>query len=163
MSMKEYSYVVNIDGIVVNDNKYLLIERGADEEHASGALAFPGGKLEAEPGSQNAIENTVSREIHEEVGVTIGDIQYLHSNTFETEDNTSCINIVMLCEYAGGDAHPRAKDEVAGVHWMSYDEIKSHDDVPSFTERFADVAEKNRTQQDGSGDSQNGDGFHRRD
>ncbi|MFB9813761.1 NUDIX hydrolase [Haloarcula sebkhae] len=160
--MKEYSYVVNIDGIVVNDNDYLLIEREADEEHASGALAFPGGKLEAEPGNQNAIENTVSREIHEEVGVTIGDIQYLHSNTFETEDNTSCMNIVMLCEYAGGDAHPRAKDEVADVHWMSYDEIKSHDDVPSFTERFADVAEKNRTQQDGSGESQNSDGFHRR-
>ena len=111
--MDEYTYIVNIDGVVIRDDEYLLIERGANEDHASGLLAFPGGKVEQQPGSENAIETTVRRELSEEVGVEVGTVEYVLSTTFETDDGSQCLNIVTLCEHEAGNAHPRASDEVA--------------------------------------------------
>lgn len=143
--MDEYAYVVNVDGIVVRDDDYLLIERGGNEAHAAGQLAFPGGKIEQPPGGNNTIEATISREISEEVGIEIGDVEYVYSNTFESDTGVQCLNIVTLCEYVSGTAHPRAKSEVATTHWLTYQEIKAHEDVPVYTERFADRAETVRT------------------
>ena len=142
--MDEYTYIVNVDGVVVRDDAYLLIERGANENHASGLLAFPGGKVEQQPGNENAIETTVRRELSEEVGVEVGTVEYVLSTTFETDDGSQCLNIVMLCEHGAGNAHPRASDEAAAIHWLSYDEIKARDDIPSFTERFTEQVEKFR-------------------
>lgn len=141
--MQEYAYVVNVDGVVVRDDEYLLIERGADEAHASGLLAFPGGKVEQPPGGSDTIERTVRREIFEEVGVEVGTVEYVHSSTFEA-NSVQCLNIVTRCEYVSGEAYPRAEGEVAATHWLSYDEIKSHEEVPAFTERFADRVEEFR-------------------
>ena len=84
--MDGYTYIVNVDGVVVRDDAYLLIERGANENHASGLLAFPGGKVEQQPGNENAIETTVRRELSEEVGVEVGTVEYVLSTTFETDD-----------------------------------------------------------------------------
>ena len=142
--MDGYTYIVNVDGVVVRDNEYLLIERGANEDHASGLLAFPGGKVEQPPGSEDAIETTVRRELNEEVGIEVGTVEYVLSTTFETDDGSQCLNIVTLCEHEASNARPRASNEVATVHWLSYDEIKARDDIPSFTERFAEQVEEFR-------------------
>ena len=141
--MQEYAYIVNVDGVVVRDGEYLLIERGAGEAHASGLLAFPGGKVEQPPGNSDTIEETIHREIFEEVGVEVGTVEYVHSSTFEA-NGVQCLNIVTLCEYVRGEAYPRAEDEVAATHWLSYNEIKSHEAIPEFTERFADRVEEFR-------------------
>nr|WP_227357169.1 NUDIX domain-containing protein [Haladaptatus salinisoli] len=142
--MEEYGYVVNVDGVVVKDDEYLFIERGENEDHAAGLLAFPGGKVEQSPGGTETIEKTAARELYEEVGVKVGDIEYICSTTFEADDGTCCLNIVVLCEYVAGNAYPRAPDEVAAVHWLSYDEIKARTDVPEFIEHFIDRTEKAR-------------------
>ncbi|SIR89055.1 8-oxo-dGTP diphosphatase [Haladaptatus litoreus] len=142
--LEEYGYVVNVDGVVVKGDEYLFIERGENEDHAAGLLSFPGGKVEQPPGSTEALEKTAARELYEEVGIEIGDIEYVCSTTFEADDSTRCLNIVVLCEYISGDAYPRATDEVAAVHWLSYDEIKARTDVPGFVERFVDCAEEAR-------------------
>jgi ADP-ribose pyrophosphatase YjhB (NUDIX family) len=47
---------VNVEGAVVRDGEYLLVRRAGDEEHASGLLGFPGGKVEQPPGCENSIE-----------------------------------------------------------------------------------------------------------
>ncbi|ELZ74813.1 mutT/NUDIX family protein [Haloferax larsenii JCM 13917] len=129
--MNQYAYVVNVEGAVVRDGTYLLIERAAEEEHAAGMLAFPGGKVEQPPGHSAPIESTARREIDEEVGVEVGSVEYVHSRTFEAV-GTQCINVVTLCEYEGGEAHARAPDEVAAVHWLSPEEIRDHDDAPEY-------------------------------
>jgi 8-oxo-dGTP diphosphatase len=136
--LEEYGYVVNVDGIVVKDDEYLFIERGANEDHAAGLLSFPGGKVEQPPGSTEIIEKTAARELYEEVGIKVGDAKYVYSTTFEADDGTRCLNIVVLCEYVAGNAHSRATDEVAAVQWLSYDEIKTRTDVPEFVEHFVD-------------------------
>lgn len=141
--MDEYVYVVNIDGVVVRDGKYLLIERGEDEEHAAGRLSFPGGKVEQAPGNEDPIEETAARELYEEVGVEVSHVQYVLSNTFEADDGTQALNILTLCEYEGGEPYPRAPDEVAAVHWLTADEIRERD-PPEFLRRFVDQIEEYR-------------------
>jgi 8-oxo-dGTP diphosphatase len=138
VSMEEYAYVVNVDGAVVRDDKYLLVERGADEEHASGSLGFPGGKVEQAPGGDATIETTVARELCEEVGIEIGAVEYVLSTTFETDDGTPCLNIVTLCEYQDGEAYRRDPNEVAAVHWLSSEEIRGHDSVPNYTKQYVE-------------------------
>lgn len=142
----EYGYVVNVDGVVVRDDEYLLIERAADVEHAAGMLGLPGGKLEEPPDDEDAIESTVVRELDEEVGVEVGDVEYVHSTTFEADDGSPCLNIITRCAYRGGDASANAPDEVAAVHWLSYEEIKARDDVPPFTERYIDIVASSRAE-----------------
>lgn len=142
--LEEHGYVVNVDGIIVKDEKYLFIERGTDEDHAAGLLSFPGGKVETPLGSTEPIKETAARELYEEVGVKIGDVEYILSTTFKADDGTRCLNIVVLCEYIEGNAHPRAIDEVAVVHWFSYDEIKTRNDIPKFIECFVDRVEEVR-------------------
>jgi 8-oxo-dGTP diphosphatase len=129
--MREHAYVVNVDGAVVRDGEYLLIERGADKAHASGQLAFPGGRMEG-VGGDAPIEQTAARELYEEVGVKVGAVEYVCSSTFESDEGTRCLNVVTLCEQVGGQAHPRADDEVAAVHWLSPDQLHSHPDAQPF-------------------------------
>lgn len=133
--MEEYAFVVNVEGALVRDGEYLLVERAADEAHAGGLLAFPGGKIEPPPDGDESFEATARRELAEEVGVEVGAVEYVHSRTFETDDGTSCVNVVTLCEGAGGEAHVRAPDEIAAVHWLSPDAIRGHPDAPGFLER----------------------------
>lgn len=143
--MDEYAYVVNVDGAVVRDDEYLLVERSEREDHAAGLLGFPGGKVEVPPGDGNAFERTAAREVAEEVGVEVGTVEYVHSSAFETDGGTACLNVLTYCEYAGGEARPRETDEVAAVHWLRYDEIVAREEVPAFTEKYARLVEEFRT------------------
>lgn len=142
--MDQYTYVVNVEGGVVRQSEYLLIERTAMEEHASGALAFPGGKMEVDPGVSDPIEATVRRELMEEVGIRIGEIEYIRSRSFETDTGLSCLNIVTHCEYMGGEPSPREPGEVADVVWMTPEDMAVHDQVPDFLQRDVERIESVR-------------------
>ena len=143
--MHANAYVVNVDGVVVRDGEYLFIERGADEDHAGGLLSFPGGKVERPPDGEDAVAATARRELREEVGVEVGDVEYVHSSTFRADDGTPCLNVLALCEYAGGEARPRATDEVAAIHWFSPEAIREREDVPAFVERYVELVDAVRT------------------
>lgn len=141
--MDAYAYVVNVDGVVIRDDEYLLIERSTDEEHAAGTLAFPGGKVEEPAASDGVIERTARRELYEEVGIGIGDVEYIQSSTFPADDGTPCLNILTLCEHDSGDPYPRASAEVADVHWLSAEEVRRRD-PPPFILRYIDQIEAYR-------------------
>jgi len=138
--MTDYDYVVNVDGVVVRDDEYLLIERGADEDHAPGVLGLPGGKLESPPGTDDAVEATARRELAEEVGIEVGSVEYVCSGTFESDTGQQCLNVVTRCEYTGGEPAPQDPEEVAAVHWLTREAIETRDDVPAFTERYVERA-----------------------
>ncbi|PSQ19941.1 NUDIX hydrolase [Halobacteriales archaeon QS_8_69_26] len=148
--MEEYAHVVNVEGVVVRDGEYLLVERSPAANHATGSLAFPGGKVEHPPDEDgDAVEATAVRELREEVGLAVGGVQYVHSRTFEADDGTPCINVVTLCEDVEGEAHPRATDEVTAVHWLPPGAIRAREDVPSFLERDVDRVEALRRNRGG--------------
>lgn len=138
--MDEYAHVVNVDGVITREGEHLLIERAAEEDHAGGLLGLSGGKLEAPPGGDDALKATVHREIREEVGLDVGTVAYVCSGMFETDTGNQCLNIIMACEYTGGEPTANAADEVAAVHWLTLDELRAHAKVPSFTERYVERA-----------------------
>ena len=144
IGMDADTYVVNVDGAVERDGGYLFIERAAGEEHAAGSLAFPGGKLEAPPGTDDALAATARRELAEEVGVEVGDVEVVTSRTFEANDGALCLNVVARCEFLGGEAHVREPEEVAAVHWLAPEELRGHPDAPPYLVEYLELVEEAR-------------------
>jgi 8-oxo-dGTP diphosphatase len=64
---------VAVGVLIASDGRFLLTSRPADKVYA-GHWEFPGGKVE--PGE--TIEQALRRELHEELGVTIGAVQPWH-------------------------------------------------------------------------------------
>lgn len=72
------AFVVNVEVFLHRDDRWLLIERGAEESHAPGALGGVGGKVEP-PGADRpgVIEDTARREVLEEIGVDLDGVAFL--------------------------------------------------------------------------------------
>lgn len=141
--MDDYALVVNVDAAVVRGDEYLVVERGSEEDHGAGTLAFPGGKVEpAETG--DAIRETARREVREEVGVETGAVEYVTSNTFTADEGTACLNVVARCEHESGEPEVREPEEVADAFWLLYDDLVEHEDVPEYLRMYAEAVEERR-------------------
>ncbi|KAB2334529.1 hypothetical protein F7731_15090 [Cytobacillus depressus] len=60
-------FIVNVEGAIWKNDKWLIIERHMQEEHAGGLLSLVGGKVDKEGNSADILERTMKREIFEEV------------------------------------------------------------------------------------------------
>lgn len=115
-------HIVLVKGWVMKDSKFLIARRGPHELQEPGAWALPGGKVD-DPIEKDIIENTLKREIKEEVSVDIGeDIKYLCSSSFIRKDNIHVVSLTFLCNWDHGEA--QALDETDEVKWLSIDELK---------------------------------------
>ncbi|WP_232697486.1 NUDIX hydrolase [Brevibacillus daliensis] len=138
-------FIVNVEGAVCKDDKWLMITRSAKEEHAGGTLSLVGGKVDIEGNSIEVLERTVKREIYEEVGIEVKDaVTYIYSTSFMLDAGRHVINVVFLCEYDSGTAYSKSPDEVETVHWMTYDEIINHPKAPPWTKESVKRAENTR-------------------
>ncbi|MEE8390263.1 MAG: NUDIX hydrolase [Anaerolineae bacterium] len=140
-------YIVNVEGVVVRseDGRYLMVVRGEQENHAPGALAFPGGKVENAGVMGNVLKETLRREIEEEVRVQVhDDMVYLESNSFIADDGDAVVDVVFLCHYKSGEPTIGDPDEVAGVRWMTAEKILDRPETPPWTRRSIELAEKKR-------------------
>lgn len=121
-------FVVNVGAFIWHEGRYLMMVRGAGEEIAPGALTQPGGKIEVAGAEQDVIEATLAREVREEVGVEVADAVYVESHTFDgTFDGRiiPVLDLVFLCRYVSGDPHAEDDEEVAGIEWLTPDEIRA--------------------------------------
>ena len=109
-------YVVNVEAAIYRDGEYLLVERAADENHASGHLALVGGTVEGSTHDTRAFERTVHREVREEVDVAVTDLTYLQSNGFVADTGAECLNVVFLARHDEGAPTVAAPEEVAATH-----------------------------------------------
>jgi 8-oxo-dGTP diphosphatase len=130
--MEGTRFIVNVEGAVVRDGRYLVIVRGQSVRHAPGVLTFPGGKMEVDAGL-DAVEATVRRELREEVAVEVGpEVVYVESHIFEIE-GVAVLDVVVLCRWASGEPFPAAPDEVAAVEWRTADELLADPGTPPWT------------------------------
>ena len=139
-------YIVNIEGAVFcpRDQRYLMMVRGRGEDYLQGALTFPGGKVEHADFMDHVLEETLRREIREEVGVEVHEeMVYVESHAF-VGDGEPVVDIVFLCRYLSGEAVPGNPDETQSVHWMSVDEIMQHPDTPEWTKQSIRLVEQKR-------------------
>ena len=116
-------FIVNVEIIVVRNDRVLMIVRSDDEDFGGGWLTFPGGKLDWDGPCADALEQTARRELVEEVGIDlVPPVVYVEGHTFAA-NGTPVLDIVMLTR--AGEGEPAAQDptEVAGVEWRTVDEI----------------------------------------
>jgi 8-oxo-dGTP pyrophosphatase MutT (NUDIX family) len=136
-------FIVNVEGAVHRHGKWLIIERSLKEEQAAGALSLAGGKADQEAAAEDILEETVKRELYEEVGIEIkGRPQYISSSCFIGASGAPVINVVFLCEYERGEASCKSPDEVEAVYWMSAEEVVNHPKSPPWTIQSLRAAEQ---------------------
>ncbi|MDQ0350342.1 NADH pyrophosphatase NudC (nudix superfamily) [Alkalibacillus filiformis] len=134
-------FIVNVEGAIYSDGKWLLIRRSDKEEHAGGLLSLVGGKCEVEGNSRDILERTLHKEILEEVGIEVEVSKYVNSSSFVTETGLNVIDLVFLCEHKSGEAYAKSSDEVDDVMWMTTSEILTHSDAPDYLKENVKLAD----------------------
>ncbi|MFB1099660.1 NUDIX hydrolase [Terribacillus sp. JSM ZJ617] len=125
-------FVVNVEGAIYRNGKWLIITRSEKEEHAAGCLSMVGGKCDLEGVSSDILERTLKREIFEEVGIEVEDLTYVNSSSFVTDKGTHVIDIVFLCQDIAGEPYAKSAEEVGKLMWMTTEEILIHKNAPSY-------------------------------
>ncbi|MFS0560752.1 NUDIX domain-containing protein [Terribacillus sp. 179-K 1B1 HS] len=133
-------FIVNVEGAINHDGKWLLIRRGEKEEHAAGCLSLVGGKCELEDASSDILERTLKREIFEEIGIEVEGLTYVNSSSFVTEGGVHVIDIVFLCQRITGEPYAKSEDEVGEINWMTTEDILVHHDTPSYLKKNISLA-----------------------
>src|SRR3989344_7427860 len=98
---EKMAHYVVVTGILVKDGKYLIAKRSEKEKAFPGKWTVPGGKLKSDEyiglpkdTSQHwyeVLENTLRREIKEEVDLEIENIGYVTSMVYMRSDNVPCL------------------------------------------------------------------------
>lgn len=135
-------FIVNVEGAIYKDDKWLIIERSKKEEHAGGLLSLVGGKVEQEGNTSDILERTVIREIYKEVDLKVKeDLKYIHSTSFVADSGENVVDIVFLCECESGNAIPKSPDEVEAVNWMTARQVYEHPNAPDYLKESIKRAE----------------------
>jgi 8-oxo-dGTP diphosphatase len=127
-----FMFIVNVEGAIIKEGKWLLIKRSEKEEHAGGSLSLVGGIVEIEGFTKHKLERTLKREIAEEVGVQVSNVRYVNSSSFVTEKGMHVVDIVFLCDHESGVAFAKSTDEVEGVFWLTTEEILADHTLPDY-------------------------------
>ncbi len=148
---------VVVAAIIVRDGKYLITRRSPSKKRFPGKWTIPGGKLETDDYTNlprdtenywyNVLEQVLRREVKEEVGLDIKNIEYVTSVATVHEDGAPSLAISCLAEYAGGEV--KLQEGEADKHeWVSAEEAKNYDLIDGIYEEIV-MAGKQRIGQKG--------------
>lgn len=137
-------YIVNVEVALVRDGRFLMIVRGAAEDHAAGTLSMPGGKVETTSATDDMLEATARREVLEEVGLLVENtMHYIESNVFLVGD-VPVLDLVLLCHARAGTPQIADPGEVAAMHWLTAAQVAEHPLALPWTRRSIALAEQQR-------------------
>lgn len=131
----QYLHEIVITAIIVKDNKFLITRRSPAKRRFPGMWTVPGGKLETKdyinlPKSTefywyNVLEQVLRREVLEEVGLEIEQIEYITSLATIHQDGNPSLVISCIAKYVAGDVKLQ-KEETDAYKWVSIDEAKDY-------------------------------------
>ena len=110
---------------IINDRRELLVVRRA-KEPAKGTLDLPGGFVDM----GETVEEGMRREIMEETGLTVGDIQYLFSSPnvyMYSGMGVHTLDMDYLVHISGDDIAVRAADDAAESFWVPLEQVNPAD------------------------------------
>lgn len=135
-------FIVNVEAAVYCEGKYLIIRRSEKEEHAGGLYSLVGGKVDFDDSSLSVLEETIKREVYEEIGIELGsDLEYVHSTTFKAGE-VQVLDVVFLSRSFKGRPYIKSEDEIAEITWMTYDEVQDFTEIPPWTKKSVGMTEK---------------------
>lgn len=126
---------VAITAIIVKENKYLITRRSPNKKRFPGMWTVPGGKLEVSDYIDlpkdtkdywyNVLEKTLRREVREEVGIEIDNIEYVTSLATVHQDGSPSLVISCMADYIWGEVllQENESDEYA---WVNLEEAKNY-------------------------------------
>ena len=127
---------VVITAIVVKKGKYLVMRRSASEKRFPLRWTVPGGRLEvveytARPKDAhdywyNVLEKTLEREVKEETGIVIKNVDYVTSLATVHKDGRSSLVISCVADYKSGKVRLQ-EEECDDYAWVSLKEAKKYD------------------------------------
>lgn len=143
MSDDKLHYVV-VTGIIIKKGKYLIAKRSEEESAFSGLWTVPGGKLEKSDYVftsrdtadhwYNVLRKSLVREIREEVGLEVKNIDYLLSLSYLRSDGRPTLIVSLYCDYKSGEVE--LSDELVDHEWVSVEELDDYEFVPGLQEEI---------------------------
>jgi 8-oxo-dGTP pyrophosphatase MutT (NUDIX family) len=142
---------VVITAIIVKEGKYLITQRSAVKKRFPSMWTVPGGKLESKDYLElpkdtefywyNVLERTLRREVKEEVGIDIQNIEYVTSLATVHGDGSPSLVISCMADYAGGEIKldPAESDAYA---WVNLEEAKQYKLIDGIFDELAMVDQK---------------------
>lgn len=131
----QYLHEVAITAIIKKDDKYLIIKRSKTKKRFPNMWTVPGGKLETkdylalpkdtEHYWYNVLEKTLKREVIEEVGIEIKNIEYVTSLATVHKDKNPSLVISCLADHDSGEVTLQ-KEEADEFAWVSSREAKNY-------------------------------------
>lgn len=135
MEQNQYLHEVAITAIIVKNGKYLITRRSPNKKRFSGMWTVPGGKMETndylklpkdtEHYWYNVLERTLRREIKEEVGIDIDNIEYVTSLAMVHTDGSPSLVISCAADYVSGEIKLQT-EENDQFAWVSLAEAKNY-------------------------------------
>lgn len=136
MAENQYLHEVAITAIIRKDSKYLIIRRSLNKKRFPGKWTVPGGKMESKDYLElpkdtedywyNVLERTLQREVKEEVGLEIENVEYLTSLATVHSDGNPSLVISCTADYKGGEVSLQ-EEETDQFVWVTSEEAKNYD------------------------------------
>ncbi len=131
----QYLHEVAITAIIVKDGRYLIARRSPNKKRFPGIWTVPGGKIETDDYLKlpkdtefywyNVLEQTLRREVKEEVGIEIDNIEYVTSLATVHTDGSPSLVISCMADYVSGKIKLQA-EENDQFAWVSLEEAKNY-------------------------------------
>lgn len=149
----QFLHEVAITAIVVKDRKFLIIRRSPNKKRFPGMWTVPGGKLEThdyldlpkdtEYYWYNVLEKVLRREVKEEVGIEIDNIEYVTSLATVHGDGSPSLVISCMGSYSSGKISLQAEEADKFV-WVSLEEAKNYELLDGIYDELVMVDKKLR-------------------
>lgn len=143
-----FLHEVAITAIIVKDGKYLITRRSLKKKRFPGMWTVPGGRLEAKdylalPKNTdqhwyNVLERTLAREVKEEVGLEIKNVEYVTSLAMIDNAGTPSLVISCVADWAGGEVILQM-EETDQYAWVSLEDSQKYPLISGIYEEFVQV------------------------
>lgn len=132
----KYLHEVAVTAIIIKDGKYLITRRAANKKRFPGMWTVPGGKLETDDYINlpkdtkdywyNVLEQVLKREVKEEVGLEIANIEYITSLATVHADSNPSLVISCIADHVSGEVVLQ-ESETDKYDWVTLEESKKFD------------------------------------
>jgi 8-oxo-dGTP pyrophosphatase MutT (NUDIX family) len=153
MTENNLLHEVDITAIVIKNGKYLITRRSLNKKRLPGKWTVPGGHLEKidytdlpndiENGWYNVLERALKREVKEETGINIKNIEYVTSLVVVYGDGNPTLIISCLADYVSGKIVLQ-EGETDKHAWVSLKEAKKYDLIDGIYDELIMIEKKRK-------------------